>query len=114
MKSALLLACLLALAAVEAGAHSDIETSVPANGAVLDGAPAEIELAFDKPVRVTRIQLTVDQGAPVDLDLGEQVSFATRIRIPLADKGSGSYRIEWRGLADDGHAMRGELEFEVR
>lgn len=114
MISRLLLACLFALAAVDAGAHSDIETTVPANGAVLSEAPAEVELEFAKPIRVTRIQLTVDQGAPVDLDLGEQASFATRIRIPFPDNGSGSYRIEWRGLADDGHTMRGELEFEVR
>ena len=114
MKQSLLIACLLALSAADAGAHSDIETTVPANGAVLGEAPAEIELEFAKPIRVTRIQLTVDQGAPVDLDLGEQASFATRIQIPFPAMGSGSYRIEWRGLADDGHTMRGELEFEVR
>ena len=51
---------------------------------------------------------------PVDLDLGRQTAFATRFELLLADIGRGDYRIERRGLSDDGHAMRRAFAFRVR
>ena len=110
----ILLAGLLALAAPPALAHSDIDTTAPENGAVLAEAPPHIVLTFVKRIRLTRIQLTHGDQAPEDLDLGDQKSFATRFVVPLTDMGSGLYRIEWRGLSGDGHAMRNSFTFRVQ
>ena len=38
----------------------------------------------------------------------------TRLELPFEDRGSGLYRIEWRGLSGDGHAMRRTFAFRVR
>ena len=47
-----------ALAGAAAAAHSRPETTTPANGEVVAQAPALIAISFDKPMRVTRIELT--------------------------------------------------------
>ena len=49
----------------------------------------------------------------VELDLGDQNSFATEFIVPVIGMGPGSYKIEWRGLGIDGHAMTGEFMFTV-
>lgn len=109
----ILLAGLLVLLASAASAHSKVGSTVPADGAVLAAAPAEIVLEFARKLRLTRVRMTHD-GDAVDLDLGGRKSFATRFAIPLTGADKGAYRIEWRGLAADGHAMRGGFSFRVK
>ena len=58
--------------------------------------------------------MTHDDHSAVDLDLGKQTAVATRFVVPLRDMGSGLCRIEWRGLAGDGHAMRDAFTFQVK
>lgn len=114
MMKALILAGLLALAATLAHAHSGLDATVPENGAELTDVPTQIVLSFTRSIRLTRIQMTHDDDDTVDLDLGGQTVFATRFVVPLTDMGRGVYRIEWRGLSEDGHAMRNEFAFKVK
>ncbi len=110
---AFFLAGLLALKATLVLAHSGLDATVPENGAELTDVPAQIVLSFNRNIRLTRVQMTHDDNETVDLDLGGQTDFATRIVVPLTDMGRGAYRIEWRGLSEDGHTMRNEFTFEV-
>lgn len=109
----ILLAGLLVLISVAAAAHSRLGTTAPADGAVLAQPPSEIVLTFAKRVRLTKVRMTRGDGRHVDLDLGDQKAFATRFVVPATGIGKGRYRIEWRGLASDGHAMRGAFVFRV-
>lgn len=111
---ALLLAAMLALAAAPALAHSGLDSTTPENGAELAQAPPHVVLTFAKRIRLTRVRMTHDTGDAIDLDLGGQTTFATRFELPLMDMGSGPYRIEWRGLSADGHAMRNTFTFRVQ
>ena len=111
---AILLAGLLAFAAIPALAHSALYGTAPENGTVLAQAPPHIALTFAKRIRLTRVRMTHDVGEAIDLDLGDQTAFANRFELPLEDKGSGLYRIEWRGLSGDGHALRKTFSFRVR
>ncbi len=111
MRRTLIAGCLVLLAAA-ALAHSRLGTTVPADGAVLAAMPSEIVLTFTKRLRLTRVRMTGD-GEAVDLDLGGVKGFATSFAIPVRGPGPGSYRVEWRGLAADGHAMRGGFSFRV-
>ena len=110
----ILLAGLLVLMSGAAFAHSKLNATAPADGAVLARAPAQIVLTFAKRLRLTRVRMTHGGGPALDLDLGGQKSFRTRFAVPLAGKGRGIYRIEWRGLAADGHVMRGGFSFRVK
>ena len=111
---AILLAAILTLAASSALAHSALDASAPENGAVLAQPPPHIVLTFATRVRLTRVRMSHDDGNAVDLDLGGQTAFATRFELPLVDIGRGVYRIEWRGLSGDGHAMRRAFTFRVQ
>ena len=111
---AILLAGMLALAAAPALAHSALDTTAPEDGAVLAQAPPSFVLTFANRIRLTRVRVIHDDGNTVDLDLDEHKAFATRFELPLKDMGSGLYRIEWRGLSSDGHAVRMSFSFRVR
>ena len=108
----ILLAGLLVVVAAAALAHSKLGTSVPADGAVLARMPAEIVLTFSKRLRLTRVRMSGDGGRTVELEAAK--AFGTRFAIPAKGGGKGAYRIEWRGLAADGHAMRGAFSFRVK
>ncbi len=112
-----LAALVVALTASTAAAHSRIVATVPADGAMLAQAPARIVLAFANPLRLTGVRLVRGDRPAVDLRPGGGKAFATRFEIPLpgagGEGGRGRYRIEWRGLSADGHAMRGRFAFRV-
>ena len=83
------------------------------DGAVLSSAPTEAVLNFAKTIRLTRVELTHMDQEPIELDLGEQQSFADRFTIPVPEMGSGTYGISWRGLSSDGHVVEGGFSYRV-
>ena len=95
-------------------AHSRIDATTPADGATLAEVPAEISVTFADDIRLTRVEVIHEDSPSVRLDLGGQTSFGTTFTLPLEDMGGGTYRIEWRGLGADGHAMRGAFMFTVK
>ncbi|WP_095588175.1 copper resistance CopC family protein [Actibacterium ureilyticum] len=112
MKTFAMIALLSALA-TGASAHSRVDTTTPADGATLAAAPAEIALNFADDIRLTRVDLTHADQSAVQLDLGAQKAFGRAFTLPLGVDGPGAYRIEWRGLGQDGHAMQGAFSFTV-
>ena len=94
-------------------AHSKITTTVPENAAVVGDAPENITLTFANKIRLIKVEMTYQDHPPVAMDVGGYKSFATEFVIPNIPMGPGTYKIEWRGLGGDGHAMTGEFMFTV-
>ena len=109
----LILAGTLCLLAAVASAHSRMDATLPQDGDVLAEVPAHVTLDYAQPIRLTKVELSHMGSDPLELELGDQKSFATRFVLPLTGLGPGTYRIEWRGLASDGHVMQGGFSFEV-
>ncbi|WP_284154949.1 copper resistance CopC family protein [Algicella marina] len=108
---------LLALAfclAVPAFAHSKKEASSPADGATLSAAPEVITLTFDKPTTVTSIRLTGSDGTDHEVERRSPLTPATTFEATPAAIPAGSYIIEWRGLAEDGHPLQGTVSFSIQ
>lgn len=112
MKRLATLALLSALA-TSAFAHSRVGSTTPENGAVIAEVPVDIGFNFAADIRLTRVIMTYEDHPAVRLDLGAQTSFERVFTLPLEGMGAGSYRIEWRGLGEDGHAMQGDFMFTV-
>lgn len=108
------LTVLFGFAATFAIAHSKVDTTIPANGAELSEMPAEVSFTFNNPLRLTRVEIVRPDQDTVRLDLGGQTDFANDFSLPVEGMGEGQYRIVWRGLGADGHAMQGEFSFEVK
>ena len=97
-----------------AAAHSRPETTAPADGEVVAAAPEVIAISFDKPMRITIIELTGANGEAFALERTDEMAPVTRFEAAPPDLPAGRYTVDWRGLSEDGHAMSGRFTFEVR
>lgn len=114
MLRALLLSVLLALCVPAAAqAHAVLTASQPAEGAVLTTSPADISLTFGGDVRVVSLVLKHDGDPDLPLPLPAATPFAHSAQAPLPALAPGAYRIEWRTVAKDMHAMSGAVTFTV-
>lgn len=100
------------VAAQPAAAHSELRSSVPAAGAVLDCAPAQIELQFNEGVMLTALRLHRVDGAEVELPR-RAIREATLETIALPPLEPGDFRAEWRIISPDGHDVGGSIPFSV-
>ena len=110
-----LIMAFLACSALATGAlaHSQVDTTTPADGARIAAVPLEIAFDFADEIRLTRVEAIHRDGAPAVLDLDGQKSFSRSFTLPFQGVGKGTYRIEWRGLGIDGHPMQGAFQFTV-
>jgi methionine-rich copper-binding protein CopC len=103
----------LGLALQAAIAHSSKEGTRPNDGAALTTSPETVGMTFDMPMRVTLVSLTDQDGKDHVLTRQDnmqpvKVFDATPPNLPI-----GSYTVQWRGLAEDGHPMQGTFSFQV-
>ena len=97
-----------------AAAHSRPETTAPADGEVVAAAPEVIAISFDKPMRVTTIELSGADGEAFALERTDEMAPVTRFEATPPPLPAGHYTVTWRGLSEDGHAMSGRFSFEVQ
>ncbi|MEM6440130.1 MAG: copper resistance CopC family protein [Pseudomonadota bacterium] len=101
-------------AAAQGAAHAVKTGSTPPDGAVLSRTPAEIGMDFDTPIRITMARLTGADGVEARLERSDGMRPTTRFRATPVELAPGIWRLEWRGLAEDGHVMQGAFGFEIR
>jgi methionine-rich copper-binding protein CopC len=93
-------------------AHSELQQSVPAAGALLDCAPAQITLQFNAAVQLTALRLHRVDGAEVALPRRPiRESRAETIDLPPLEPGA--FRAEWRIISSDGHPVGGTIPFAI-
>ncbi len=105
---------LLGLGAAPAGAHAQLVSSTPADGARLDRAPAEISLTFNEGVSTSAGQVRIldADGDRVDrggVEVADQ-TITVALRSDLAD---GTYVVAWRAVSADSHPIDGAFTFGV-
>lgn len=104
-----------------ASAHAEYKSSVPAKGAILTGAPAQVEITFTEDIRKTAgtydIQVNRDRGAlatagPAVIDESDP----SKVSVPLkANLVPGRYVVRWKNVSDgDGDPEEGGLSFYVK
>ena len=112
MKSILLSSGLLLTATTLSFSHSVVTESNPENDALLDIAPEHIEVSFSKPTRIVKASLSLNNGTPIKLALSTKEPTKI-IRFSPIPKIIGSYIVKWRALSEDGHALKGRLQFSI-
>lgn len=107
----LVLAGLLASAAT-ASAHADLVASTPGDQEQLQQAPAEVTLTFSQPVGEQFASVTVTGPGGQTWQDGEAQVSGQSVVQPLRElTQAGSYRAQWRVVANDGHVLEGTVSF---
>ncbi|WP_233081803.1 copper resistance CopC family protein [Rheinheimera soli] len=91
-------------------AHVKQSCSVPADNAMLMQAPDVLSISFSGPIRLTKVTLLHDNGNTVDFGF-TPTAVATQFSWPLPVLEIGSYQVNWVGLGEDGHKMKGDFSF---
>jgi copper transport protein len=97
--------------------HITLDRSVPADGEKVAGSVGEIRLFFSgaplmrgASVRVVNSARSLMRSSPPAADSADSKQVFVTIQPPLPP---GTYVVQWRCIADDGHVMRGDFAFEV-
>ena len=120
---------ILLLMPVTANSHSPLISSNPQDSEIFHEAPTEIVMVFKSAAKLIKVNLTklsVEQsksllGGLFGTDSGEQVfldtTFLMKIKvrhvIPLPQLRKGDYSLVWRAMGEDGHVIKGELNFKI-
>lgn len=101
--------------AQHASAHTDFDSSSPADGAVVDGPLTEVVVNFTNPARPAGdgFQLLDPTGAvmsPSSIDETDGTSFVLRFEPALE---AGTYGLRWSVQAGDAHPIEGSFRFDV-
>lgn len=110
----LVVALIIVLGAQSADAHSQIDSSDPANGEMLKTSPKSISLSFSEDVDVTpnSIRLFNDRGKQVNInDSASAANGEVRISVPTLEKGT--YVVAWNVISADTHPVKGSFIFSV-
>jgi len=107
----------LALTDATAAVHFQLSRSAPADEAVLEAPPTEVQLWFSQEPQMegARIVLLDGDGDIVPTGPVEQgAEDRNMIHTPIEGSvGDGDYSIRWRAMAQDGHVVDGTLTFSV-
>lgn len=95
-----------------AQAHTHLQSSMPADKAVLNKPPRELMLKFSEATRLTAVTLR-KQGEEEAHKLSLPQEPTASSRIPLQPLTQGEYTVEWRAVGDDNHVMKGTLHFTI-
>ncbi|CAO5175046.1 copper resistance protein C [Frankia sp. AiPs1] len=110
---AAVLTALVAALAVPASAHSRLELTSPAAGAILAQAPGEVVLTFNEAVssRYTRVAVTSPDGTAHTR--GDPQVQGTSVHQALSALGNGRYTVAYQAVSADGHPVGGTFDFTV-
>ncbi|MGB5946956.1 copper resistance CopC/CopD family protein [Paenisporosarcina sp.] len=98
------------------GAHADLASSSPANGAILDTAPTEVVLTFTTPIDNQVFEIDALNVEMVSVANGEPSLNSSRneLTISLTDQISGLITIPYSVISKDGHPIEGSISFTVK
>lgn len=91
--------------------------TLPAAGDTLHRVPPELRLVFSEPVipRYTSLTLLSPSGDGIELGRLLPAAGNRQFAVPTPSlRQSGTYRVEWRAVADDGHVATGAFRFTLQ
>jgi copper transport protein len=100
-----------------ASAHAVLQSSNPAEGAVLQTAPGQVTLTFDETVSLPPQALQVLDSTQKDVAAGPAThpgGVGATVAVPLASGlARGSYLVSWHVISADSHPVSGAFVFSI-
>jgi copper transport protein len=98
-----------------AAVHATLISSEPAADSHLAASPARVRLVFSEPIEgnLARVTLVPGSGAPLVLRAAADPRDVHAVIAPVDSLATGQYRVQWRVVSADGHAVDGSYLFAV-
>jgi copper transport protein len=98
-----------------AAVHATLISSEPAADSHLTVSPARVRLVFSEPIEgnLARVTLVPGSGAPLVLRASADPRDVHAVIAPVDSLATGQYRVRWRVVSADGHAVDGSYLFAV-
>jgi copper transport protein len=103
---------LLQMTAQSAFAHAELIGAAPADGAVLEGAPAAIALHFNEPVAPLVFKLLLPDASVLPLRRIATDPDGLKVGLPGVAL-RGTYLLSWRVVSADGHPVGGAVTYSI-
>ena len=108
----LICAGLTFLLSLSAQAHTALEKATPGDGAVVSEAPAHINLVFNGPVKLVKLELMgVGHEMPTKFEPNAEPKAAFMIETPGMHPGA--FTVNWAVIGEDGHTVTNSYGFVV-
>ncbi len=93
-------------------AHTELISSSPAAGSTID-VPTSIELTFSEAPLLEGSAIVIHDPEGIELATSELSLNGTSLSLPWPEEAQpGKLLVSWRAVADDGHVLTGEFDFE--
>jgi copper resistance protein C len=96
-----------------ASAHTDLASSTPANGAVMNHAPEKLELHFTEEVQLLKFSIAGSDAATVATEFKASADKLNHFEIALPALKEDSYTASWSAMGDDGHLVEKTFAFTI-
>ncbi|WP_370962352.1 copper resistance protein CopC [Amycolatopsis sp. cg9] len=104
----------LVVLAGPASAHTELESSSPAEGAALGTAPSQVELTFGEPVTLPPDPIEVTGRDGVSWQVGAPAVAGGVVTVPVTPSGPAqAYTVTWKVVAKDGDNVTGTVHFTL-
>nr|WP_198044809.1 copper resistance protein CopC [Lysinibacillus timonensis] len=103
---------LFVMLSTTAFAHSNLTSSTPSDGEVVDGNLKELKLQFDTSIENTSsLTLLSENGEQIPVTISVNTNtLVAQIPAPLKN---GTYEVDWKVIGEDGHQIDGTYLFMV-
>ncbi|MGB3259218.1 copper resistance CopC/CopD family protein [Paenisporosarcina sp.] len=96
-------------------AHADLNSSMPANGAVLSSAPTEVELSFSTMIdgQLYKMDVLNDKGESIVIGKPSINLSRDKLIVSVLQSESGLVTVPYSVISKDGHPIEGSISFTV-
>jgi methionine-rich copper-binding protein CopC len=107
-------AAALLMLAPPAAAHTELESSSPAEGATLSEAPTQVQLTFGEPVTLPPDALKITGRDGAVWPVGTPAVAGNVVTAPVTPSGPAqAYTLTWQAVAEDGDNVTGTIHFTL-
>jgi len=93
-------------------AHTGLSEATPADGAIIKEGPAHINLTFNGPVKLVKLELMgVGHEMPTNFESNSEAAASFMIETPGMHPGA--FTVNWAVIGADGHTVAGNYSFTV-
>jgi methionine-rich copper-binding protein CopC len=109
-----LLVALLSAAVPTASAHTRMDATIPADGAVLEVSPQRVVVVFNDAIQQERSSIVVlDKDGATIAEGGLDANDPRRLVAELPPLADGGYIVRWTAYSQDNELLRDQFTFEV-